>query len=765
MDSALRRPGFNSSSDFIFKLVVLAVLGLSASESQVRASNLYKRDNTNSLNSVSSWATTSGGGTSPSSINSTDIGVFDNALSAANALKLSLDGNLSIGSLQFNGNLNGPITVSGSSTLTLNNAAGIDMSSANHDVTVECAIAFGIDQTWTVAGGQTFTVNGIVSGPGQLTKTGPGNLVLNRNNTFSGGTLITGGRVIVGNTNAFGPNSTDVSAITVSDAGTLDLNGVTVGAHSFAYGLTLGGSGFNGQGALINSGGDGGRNGLICLPNLSLFDDAAIGGSGNIYIVSHSGASYVPTSLEMNGRKLTVQMSSSATRLLLCKTTVTGGGVIHVESGMLGAYAADIVADETAFSFGANGRFMTAGGTYGASMGSLIGVTGSIVNIPSSFTLIVGGDNTSPGAFAGVLQGGGDIVKVGTGTLTLTGANTFSGVTTVNGGVLAVQTGSFPTNNALTVNDGGTFETIIAGTNQIAPSVLNVGSSSGAALGFVNVTNASAAPLKPGTLNIKGTLTINISGAAPAIGTYPLIANYTGGAVKLGTLPPMVTAHLITNNNRISLVVDSIADFSFAVIADPHVHSYWEGNARRLNAAVNWINENAAARKIKMVFLLGDICFEGSDQGRFVVAKVILDQLKVPYVPLLGDNDEQFPYPQGEFYWDNLFHAQFQTLSNAFPNFKKDEDYIYDTDDQRYVKLQNFSFDYGPLHFICLDWNGRTNVDNNIGQLNTWNGIGTVPFLSNDLATCQKPLDENVVVLQHIPLEDIADGGAQGFSL
>src|SRR5690606_38763423 len=107
--------------------------------------------------------------------------------------------------------------------------------------------------------------------------------------------------------------------------------------------------------------------------------------------------------LEMGGRRLTVQMNSSATRLLLCKTTVTGGGTIHVESGMLGAYAADIVAGGTAFSFGANGRFMTAGGTYGASFGSLTGLPGSIVNIPATFTLTVGGDNTSPGAFAGVL--------------------------------------------------------------------------------------------------------------------------------------------------------------------------------------------------------------------------------------------------------------------------------------------------------------------------------------------------------------------------
>ena len=62
-----------------------------------------------------------------------------------------------------------------------------------------------------------------------------------------------------------------------------------------------------------------------------------------------------------------------------------------------------------------------------------------------SKTLIVGGNNLST-TVSGIIQDGGflggiggSLTKVGTGTLTLTGANTYSGGTNFNGGILAVN--------------------------------------------------------------------------------------------------------------------------------------------------------------------------------------------------------------------------------------------------------------------------------------------------------------------------------------
>ena len=76
--------------------------------------------------------------------------------------------------------------------------------------------------------------------------------------------------------------------------------------------------------------------------------------------------------------------------------------------------------------------------------------------------LIVGTDNTSPAAFSGVISGIGGVLKVGSGTLTLSGVNTYSGDTTIAsatvqvGNTLALQnsTVNLEVNNGLTFSSG-----------------------------------------------------------------------------------------------------------------------------------------------------------------------------------------------------------------------------------------------------------------------------------------------------------------------
>jgi autotransporter-associated beta strand protein len=113
-----------------------------------------------------------------------------------------------------------------------------------------------------------------------------------------------------------------------------------------------------------------------------------------------------------------------------------------------------------------NGGFDISGlTTAGMAIGS---IEGSGDYFLGSKTLTVGGNDLST-TVSGTIQDGGNeggvggkLTKVGTGTLTLTGANTYSGGTNLNGGILAVNANANLGTGPLNFN-GGTLEARAAG--------------------------------------------------------------------------------------------------------------------------------------------------------------------------------------------------------------------------------------------------------------------------------------------------------------
>jgi len=159
----------------------------------------------------------------------------------------------------------------------------------------------------------------------------------------------------------------------------------------------------------------------------------------------------------------------------------------------------------------------------GVTIGSLEGDETPIVFLGNNLTV---GNNNLSTTFAGVIQGTGSLTKIGRGTFILSGANTYTGDTTVNRGVLQVD-GSITSNTF--VNHPGT----LAGTGTINGNLTNNG----------RVIPGSAG--SPGMLTVTGnytqaqyaTLMIQLAGANA--GEFSVL-NILGTANLSGQLKPLL---------------------------------------------------------------------------------------------------------------------------------------------------------------------------------------------------------------------------------
>ncbi|WP_035609549.1 autotransporter-associated beta strand repeat-containing protein [Haloferula sp. BvORR071] len=146
---------------------------------------------------------------------------------------------------------------------------------------------------------------------------------------------------------------------------------------------------------------------------------------------------------------------------------------------------------------------------------------------------------------AQALNGAGGVVKSGGGTLTLSGANTYSGPRSITGGKLAINTSETGT-GALTVADGAGFALTTTAANQLLTVANATFGTTGATTLDLNLGNfagnSTVAPLNvSGTLTLNGVTTINVTDALPSTGIMPLLS-FNGaiagsGSFALGTLP------------------------------------------------------------------------------------------------------------------------------------------------------------------------------------------------------------------------------------
>jgi len=300
-------------------------------------------------------------------------------------------GKVSVGGKVHFGAGTGKMNLNGGGVLELSGADAITGTGALtfNGGTIRATSDLGISHAASLtAAGATFdsndydiTYSGVLSGVGGVTKEGSGTLVLTGANTFAGGVTVLGGVLETGHVSALGATGEPVTL----DGGTLKLT-------------TL----------------------------VDLFDGISAGaGNGVVDMAGHnvtlSSASTGAGGVTFNNGNLTLDG-------LLGWFGVTGLG----EGVTLTTTGADQLSANSTLQLA--GTATLANGALAQSLGGLAG-GGSVV---TGGLLTIGGNNTST-QFDGVISGAGGLRKVGSGTLTLTKAQTYTGGTIVEAGTLALS--------------------------------------------------------------------------------------------------------------------------------------------------------------------------------------------------------------------------------------------------------------------------------------------------------------------------------------
>jgi len=179
------------------------------------------------------------------------------------------------------------------------------------------------------------------------------------------------------------------------------------------------------------------------------------------------------------------------------------------------------------------------GGTT-VSAGALVGDTGSLQgNIVNDAVLVF--YQTSAGTYAGVISGTGSLVKNGTGALTLTGANSYSGGTTLSAGTLIGNTTSLQgniVNNAALVIDqasAGTYAGVISGTGSLTKDGAGALTLTGAN-SYSGGTTLSAGTLVGNTTSLQGDIVNHaaLTFDQTTTGTYAGAISGNGTLAKTG---------------------------------------------------------------------------------------------------------------------------------------------------------------------------------------------------------------------------------------
>ncbi len=371
--------------------------------------------------------------------------------------------------------------------------------------------------------GRTVTINTITAGSDGLTKSGLGNLVLTNANTISGNIIVSGGILSLGNSLAL-QNATLNTASSI--AGT-----ATAGLKTTVTTLTLGGLSGNKDLASVFTTASGGYSGVTAL---TLNPGAGVSNSYS-GIIANGAAGMTLTKTGAGIQTLTGANSYTGA------TTISGGILVF---GNKASKAGGTATTTAAGSIGLGVKTADAAFYSATDVGDLFNT-----NTLAGFNLVAGSgvaiDTTAGSLDQNVaLTAARALTKLGANTLTLSAANSYSGVTSVTAGTLSL-TGSLTGGGAISTSGTAVFDQTAAGTISGASSFTQ-GSTGTSVLAGTNTYTGNTL-VSGGTLRFATQVSLYNNGAAAAWSNTKI--NVNSGATmafNIGGVGEFTKANIIT---------------------------------------------------------------------------------------------------------------------------------------------------------------------------------------------------------------------------
>jgi autotransporter-associated beta strand protein/T5SS/PEP-CTERM-associated repeat protein len=406
----------------------------------------------------------------------------------------------------------------------------ITSATATGNLTSGAAIGFDTTGTSTYTYANALPVSA-GSGLG-LAKSGTGTLQITGSSTYTGPTVVGSGTLSIGSGGTTGWIGT-TSDVVLSPDGVLQFNRTD---DYGGFSPVISGSG----GVVISSG-------TLALSTGS-FEALTIGQStGDAGTFNVNGGSVTNTTSILGSAAGSVGTATVSSGMWATSSNLLVGGA---GTGTLTMNGGLVTVGGTLSQGGASTINLNAGGTLqigvGGTSGVLLDGTGSLVN---NGTLVFNRSDAS--IYSGVLSGSGVVAKQAAGLLTLAGANSYSGLTTISAGTLALSgTGRIGTGglDLGTTDSPGVFDLsgLTAGTYSL-PATGNL-----AGVGTLSGSGKSLAVLgsflpgnSPGTVTVGSGLSLDLSNSGSSVfeitdpaytaGTYDLV-NGDGSVVFGGIL-------------------------------------------------------------------------------------------------------------------------------------------------------------------------------------------------------------------------------------